>query len=180
MILDRAGELFYARGIRAVGMDQLIADLGLSKMTVYRLFPTKDALVERYLGRLQGRILQAIDDDMATHPATDPAGALTAILDAVEQDLARPGFRGCPFGNAAVDYDDPVHPARAIARDYREQLRRRLGLLSVRLTGGTQLGDRIAVLVDGAYLSAAHLGANGPAAAGLDLARELVAASAGH
>jgi AcrR family transcriptional regulator len=176
LILDRAGELFYARGIRAVGMDELIADLGLSKMTVYRLFPTKDVLVARYLQRLQASILLAVDADISAHIGTDPAAALTAVLDAVEQDLARPGFRGCPFGNAAVDYDDPAHPARTIAREYREQLRARLRTLSERLTDDTRLGDRIAVLIDGAYLNAAHLGPHGPAAAGLSLARELVAA----
>lgn len=183
LVLDRAAELFYARGIRAVGMDELIADLGLAKMTVYRLFPTKDALVDAYLRRLERQILAAIDADVARHvdgPGGGSAGALLAVLDAVEADLARPGFRGCPFGNAAVDYDDPAHPARTIAREYREELRRRLRELSERLSGDTVLGDRVAVLVDGAYLSAAHLGADGPARAGIDLARELVAQAGGR
>lgn len=173
LILDAAGELFYARGIRGVGMDELIARLGLSKMTVYRLFPTKDALVEAYLSRLREEILEAIDRDITAHEG-DPAGALRAILDAVELDLGRPGFRGCPFGNAAVDYDDPVHPARRLAREYREQLRVRLRRLSGALTGDPDLGDQLAVVIDGAYLNAAHLGADGPARSGLALARRML------
>jgi AcrR family transcriptional regulator len=174
LILDQAAQLFYARGIRAVGMDELIAALALAKMTVYRLFPTKDALVARYLERLQRQILQTIDRDVDGH-RDDPAAAFAAILHAVESDLGRPGFRGCPFGNAAVDFDNPAHPARAIARSYREQLRARLQSLSESLTGRTELGDQIAVLIDGAYLNAAHLGPDGPARAALALARELVA-----
>jgi len=173
LILDRAGELFYARGIRSVGMDELIGDLGLSKMTLYRLFPTKDALVAGYLRRLEGAVLALIDRDIDGHP-DDPAAALDAILTAVENDIARPGFRGCPFGNAAVDYDDPAHPARTIAGDYRRQLRLRLRLLCERLAGNADLGDQLAVLIDGAYLNASLLGPGGPAHAGLALARRLV------
>jgi len=173
VILDRAAELFYARGIRSVGMDELIGDLGLSKMTLYRLFPTKDALVAAYLRRLQETILAMIDRDIDEHPG-DPAAALDAILTAVEHDLSRPGFRGCPFGNAAVDYDDPAHPARTIAGDYRRQLRLRLRLLCERLAGNADLGDQLAVLIDGAYLNASLLGPGGPAHAGLALARRLV------
>jgi AcrR family transcriptional regulator len=154
-------------------MDELIADVGLSKMTLYRLYPTKDALVAAYLHRLQAGILALIDHDIDEH-SDDPTAALDAILDAVEHDLSRPGFRGCPFGNAAVDYDDPTHPARTIARDYRTQLRHRLCKLSEHLTGHPDLGDQLAVLIDGAYLNATHLGPDGPAHAGLALARSLV------
>ena len=180
LVLDTASALFYARGVRAVGMDELIATTGLAKMTVYRLYPTKDHLVAGYLGRLRDQILAAVDDDVDRH-AGRPDAALLAVLDAVRQDLARPGFRGCPFGNAAVDYDDPAHPARVVAGEYRAELRGRLRALATRLVGdaarGGELGDRLAVLIDGAYLSAAHLGPDGPAAAGLGLARDLVAAA---
>jgi hypothetical protein len=70
---------------------------------------------------------QVADRDIQQHP-DDPAAAQPAVLDAVDHDLSRPGFRGCPFGNAAVDYHQETHPARQIARDYREQLRARLRL----------------------------------------------------
>jgi hypothetical protein len=46
----------------------------------------------------------------------DPGGALLAILDAIETGLSRPGFRGCPFNNASIEFDDPQHPARVQAR----------------------------------------------------------------
>jgi hypothetical protein len=120
-------------------------------------------------------------------------GALLAILDAIEADLRRPGFRGCPFNNASIEFDDPQHPARVQARAYREQLLGTLSWLAVQLARGDGgpgagggagdgecLGAQLAVLIDGAYTSAAHLGPDG-AAAGLGLGRHLVQqARAGH
>jgi hypothetical protein len=117
-----------------------------------------------------------------------PGGALLAILDAIETDLHRPGFRGCPFNNASIEFEDPNHPARVQARAYREQLRATLSRLAVQLArgddgpgaggggavDGESLGSQLAVLIDGAYTSAAHLGPDGPAAARLGLARHLV------
>lgn len=180
-VLDTAARLFYARGVHEVGMDELVRATGLGKATVYRLYPTKDALVAAYLRRLATAISAAIAEQITAH-AADPGGALLAILDAIEADLRRPGFRGCPFNNASIEFDDPQHPARVQARSYREQLRGTLSQLAVQLTRGTgagsgdgeSLGSQLAVLIDGAYTSAAHLGPDGPAAAGLGLARHLV------
>ena len=177
LILDTAQRLFYARGVHEVGMDELVGATGLGKASVYRLYPTKDALVAAYLSRLSASILAEIDAASARH-ATNPARALRAVLHAVERDLRRPEFRGCAFNNASIEFDDPAHPARVVAREYREQLVARLRNLGVRLVGrrdGRKLGDQLAVLVDGAYTNTAHLGPNGPARAGLALAHELVA-----
>lgn len=175
LVLDTAARLYYARGVHEVGMDELVQATGLGKATVYRLYPGKDDLVAAYLRRLAGTILAAIDADIARHGGA-PAPALLAILDAVEADLRRPGFRGCAFNNASIEYDDPAHPARAQARSYRQALRARLTGLATQLdpAGGPALGGELAVLVDGAYTSAAHLGPDGPAADGLRLARQLV------
>jgi AcrR family transcriptional regulator len=180
-VLDTAARLFYARGVHEVGMDELVRATGLGKATVYRLYPTKDALVAAYLRRLATAISTAIEEQITAH-AGDPGGALLAILDAIEADLRRPGFRGCPFNNASIEFDDPQHPARVQARGYRAQLRGTLSRLAVQLTrrtgagsgGGESLGSQLAVLIDGAYTSVAHLGPDGPAAAGLGLARHLV------
>jgi AcrR family transcriptional regulator len=175
-VLDTAARLFYARGVHEVGMDELVAATGLGKATVYRLYPSKDELVAAYLQRLAQTILTAIDAEITRH-RDDPAAALLAVLDAIDADLHRPGFRGCAFNNASIEYDNPAHPARVQARGYREALRDRLTGLAARIdpAGGAALGAQLAVLVDGAYTSAAHLGADGPAAEGLRLARDLVA-----
>jgi AcrR family transcriptional regulator len=174
-VLDVAADLFYARGVHEVGMDELVRATGLGKATVYRLFPTKDALIGAYLERLATTILAAIDRDIERH-GDDPQAAVEAIFDAVAADLARPAFRGCAFNNASIEFPDPTHPARAVARAYRMALRDRLTQLAerVRPGAGERLGARLALILDGMYVNAAHLGPNGPAGAGPGLARAVM------
>lgn len=174
IVLDTATRLFTDHGVHAVGMDRLIAECGLGKMSVYRVFATKDDLVDAYLTRLADQILGYIDVDIAT--ADDPRAALHTILNSIEQDLRRKDFRGCPFGNAAGEYDDPHHPARRIAREYRRSLLDRLDRTGRRIDPhqGPQLARQLAALIDGAYLNAAHLGPDGPASEALALARHLI------
>jgi AcrR family transcriptional regulator len=177
-VLDTAAELFYARGVHEVGMDELVRRTGLGKATVYRLFPTKDALVGAYLERLSTDILGLIDSEVVAH-AGDPAAAVHAIFTAIADDIARPTFRGCPFNNASIEFDDPQHPARVVARGYREALHERFAGLGERIAPGRgrELGAQLALLVDGMYVNAAHLGRAGPAAAGPALADTLVEAA---
>jgi len=180
IVLDTAARLFYARGVHEVGMDELIREAGLGKATVYRLFPTKDLLVGAYLQRLAGEILGEIDRQAAD--AGSPGQALHEMLAAIETDLRRSGFRGCAFNNASIEFDDPAHPARVAAREYRRDLHGRMLASARRLLPGAEgeavaLAGRLATLVDGAYTNAAHLGPDGPAADGLVLAHELVDAA---
>jgi AcrR family transcriptional regulator len=156
-------------------MDELVCATGFGKATVYRLFATKDALVNAYLERTAADILGLIDRDIAAH-ADDPAAALHAIFSAIWRDVDREGFRGCAFNNASIEFDDPAHPARVAARSYRAALLERLTGLAEQLRPGRgrALGAQLAVIVDGVHTSAAHLGADGPAASGLALARALI------
>lgn len=175
-MLDAAADLFYARWMHEVGMDELVRHTGLGKATVYRLFPTKDELIGAYLRRSAERILGLIDADVDRY-ADDPAAAIRAIFAAVAADLARPGFRGCAFNNASIEFPDPAHPARVVAREYREALHDRLSTLAVAATtleDGAQLGGRLALLLDGMYMSAAHLGPDGPAGQGARLVDDLL------
>lgn len=167
LVLDTAADLFYARGVHEVGMDELVRATGLGKATVYRLFGTKDALVGAYLDRLATTILGLIDADLTRH-APDPRGAVRAIFAAIADDLARDGFRGCAFNNASVEFA-AGHPARRAAAAYRAALRERL-----RAVAGDAVGDQLALIIDGMYTSAAHLGPNGPAAVGPALAEALM------
>lgn len=173
-VLDTAARLFYERGVHEVGMDELVAATGLSKPAVYRVFPSKEALIGGYLSRLSDTILGMIDADRRR---LAPAAALHAVLEAVEDDLRRAEFRGCPFNNASVEFPDPDHPARAAARDYRRGLHARLVDLATAVAGevaGRRLADQLAVLIDGAYVSSVHLGPDGPSSAALALAHRLV------
>lgn len=157
-------------------MDELVASSGLAKASVYRLYPSKDALVGAYLTRTAEQILTLIDADIERH-ADDPAAALDAVFRAIATEVGREGFRGCAFNNASIEFTDPDHPARAAARDYRLQLLERLRSLTRRLCtprAGDRLAARLALVIDGMYTNSAHLGPDGPAAEGLALARALI------
>lgn len=101
-ILDTAFALFYAKGIRAVGVDLLIAESGVAKATFYRHFPAKDDLVVAYLDKVDGvwtGQLKAAAE--AAGPA--PADQLVGLFDALGSARRREGYRGCAFINAAAE-----------------------------------------------------------------------------
>jgi len=113
-ILDTATRLFYAEGVHTVGIDRIIAEAGVAKATFYHHFKAKDVLVCAYL-------TEQYDLQRVALPAMPGEGR--AKLETVFSKLAEigsaPGFRGCPFLNAAAEFADPAHPVRAIVADYR-------------------------------------------------------------
>ena len=114
-ILDTAFRLFYARGIRAVGVDLIIAESGVAKATFYKHFPAKDDLVVAYLDRVDG-IWSGQLHAAAEAAGPDPADQLVGLFDALGSACRRDGYRGCAFINAAAEAlpGTPVHD-RAVA-----------------------------------------------------------------
>ena len=182
IVLDTAERLFSARSSRSVGMDELVRETGLGKMTVYRLFKSKDDLVGAYLSRKAATVLSSIDAELIRLQG-DPRAALLSVVDAVERDVTRAGFRGCPFTNVSSEYDDPQHPARSAAADYKYELHVRLLSLAGELVpdAAEDLAAQVHLIIDGMQLSGGLLGPDGPAAHGRQLAERLIddAAAAG-
>ncbi|MBO3102531.1 TetR/AcrR family transcriptional regulator [Cellulomonas fengjieae] len=121
-ILAAAAPRFYLEGIRAVSADAVMADAGVTKVTFYRHFPTKDRLVEAYLETVAAAERQAVTRWRTEHP-DDPRSVLAAYAAQLEAQLCGDGFRGCPFLNAAAEYPEVTHPVRAVAERHREWLR---------------------------------------------------------
>ena len=109
-ILDTAFRLFYARGIRAVGVDLIIAESGVAKATFYKHFPAKDELVLAYLDRVDG-IWTGQLRAAAEAAGPEPAEQLVGMFDALGTACRREGYRGCTFINAAAEAvpGTPVH-----------------------------------------------------------------------
>jgi len=109
-ILDTAFRLFYAHGIRAVGVDRIIAESGVAKATFYKHFPAKDDLVLAYLDKVDdtwtGQLRSAAE---AAGPAS--ADRLVGMFDALATACRRDGYRGCAFINAAAENEagTPIH-----------------------------------------------------------------------
>ncbi len=121
-ILLAADRLFYDEGVRGVGVDRVVAESDVSRMTFYRHFPAKDDLVVAYVGRQLDRDtarLRALQD---AHP-DDPRRVLLDIGDHLFRDAAQRGFRGCPYSNIAVEYFQTDHPVRHAAVQHRAWLK---------------------------------------------------------
>ena len=101
-ILETAFRLFYAKGIRAVGVDLIIGESGVAKATFYKHFPAKDDLVVAYLDRVDG-IWSGQLRDAAAAAGPDPADQLVGLFDALGSACRREGYRGCAFINAAAE-----------------------------------------------------------------------------
>src|SRR5690554_4995854 len=97
-ILDAAVRLFYGEGIRAVSADRIIADAGISKVTFYRHFRTKDDLVVAYLEHVSATEREQLAAARAAHPG-DPTGVLRWYAASLGDASCSPGFRGCAFIN---------------------------------------------------------------------------------
>ena len=139
-ILSASQQLFRDRGITSTGMDQLCAVAEVSKRTLYQHFAGKDELIAEHLRRFDPEILPEVFD------RTDltPRERLLAVFD-IHSPL-------CPFIRAAVEIQDPDHPARLLARDYKKAFAARL-TDTAREAGATdpeQLGEQLALLLDGA------------------------------
>ena len=101
-ILDTAFTLFYARGIRGVGVDLIIAESGVAKATFYKHFPSKDDLVVAYLDKVDG-VWSSQLKEAAEGAGPDPANQLVGMFDALSNACRREGYRGCAFINAAAE-----------------------------------------------------------------------------
>ena len=101
-ILQTAAELFYRHGIHSVGIDRIIEESGVAKMTFYRHFPSKARLIAEYLAQKERNWQRLVAQ--FTGQAAKPAAKLLAIFDALELAIKNPGFCGCPFIKALAEF----------------------------------------------------------------------------
>ena len=135
-ILETASEMFYHEGVRAVGIDAIIARSGVAKMSLYRNFPSKDALVTAWLEDRNAFFWQRWDKAEASR-AGNPRIQLEAILDMVGATASHPRWRGCPFHNTGTEFPEPDHPARAVILANKRAVRERLRALSAAAGDGS-------------------------------------------
>lgn len=153
-ILKTASALFYAQGVRAVGVDLVIREAGVAKTSLYRYFPTKDDLIVEFLKR-EDMEFWSEWASVARRHENDPMGELESHLRWIGERLARENYRGCPQINVAAEFADPQHPARGVARAHMQALRKVMDALAQRMSveHPQQLGGQLALLVNGAFVS---------------------------
>ena len=141
-ILETADKLFYLQGIRAIGVDTIAAEIGISKRTLYNHFPSKDALIAAYLER---RFVHARPSDKP------PVEQILGTFDSLERRFAAKDFRGCPFVNAVAELGPTDRAVKKIAIAFKESrrvwFRERLTELGV--ADAEALATQLVLLVDG-------------------------------
>jgi len=180
-ILLTAHDLFYADGIRATGVDRVIAASGVTKVTFYRHFPSKDDLVRAFLDHRHGLWMAWFVDALGRRGAQQRIGdaqALLVVADAMAEWFADPAFRGCAFINSVVEVGASVAGASDIAREHkREMVEVIAGLLPEGLRR-MAVAQAAALGVDGAIVKAQMGGAAQAQEAVDDLRRLLQALGA--
>jgi AcrR family transcriptional regulator len=177
-ILEAARDLFYRHGILAVGVDAVAAAAGTNKMTLYRHFASKDALVAAYLRQLAEEGDSLWREVRASAPG-DPQAQLVALLRRVSQFSDECSGRGCAFANAAVELAGRNHPALRVVEAHKREMRERLAALcrDAGYASPARLADEIFLLIEGARVSLQSVGREGPGARLFELAKKLLDAA---
>lgn len=180
-IFERAADLFYRKGIRAVGVETIAAQAGSTKMGLYRSFPSKDELVAQWLREHDVRFW-ARWDKMGSRYPDDPRRQLNAAFRLLGAHVADPRARGCAMANAAVEITERDHPARKVIEAHKAKLRARLAELCER-AGAREprlLADHLFLLMEGAQVTTVTLGVRGPARNVAPAAQALIEAHLGR
>ena len=178
-IVRAARRMFYARGIRAVGVEAIVAEAGVTKMSLYRHFASKDELVAVCLAQRVAGFWAWWDAALARAvPKDDARAQILAVFEALSARAATPAFRGCPMTNAAIEFPEADHPGRRLSAAHKRELRDRLGVLGSRAGARdpAALADGLVLLLEGSYASSQTFGPDGPARSVVSAAEALLAA----
>jgi AcrR family transcriptional regulator len=177
-ILLAARDLFYARGIRAVSVDDIAEAAQTNKMTLYRHFDSKDLLIAEYVKLLSAEADMVWHELQAKHP-DDPFAQLRAWIEETGELMARSGARGCAIANAAVEIPDKVHPARAVIEQHKTHQRENVARLC-RQSGfddPERLADELFLILEGAHINVQSVGQCGPGSRFAGMACALISTS---
>ncbi len=117
-ILETANVLFYEDGIRNVGVDRIISASSVTKATFYKHYRAKDNLIVEYITARHASVRANVEAMIENSP--DAGSALREFVAAIIAEIDTPGFRGCPFINAAAEFPDAEHPVRKVVTSHRE------------------------------------------------------------
>jgi AcrR family transcriptional regulator len=177
-LLDTAAALFDREGIRAVGIDRLIAEADVARASLYQHFGSKDALVVGYLERADGndragyrRAVRGLEEQ--------PRERIRAVFTLAAASAKRRGYRGCLYVNAVTEFPEPRNPVATLVRAHRDWL---LGeftgaLAEAGVAQPGKLAARLQLLYDGGLVGSKATHSSEPIARAAELADELIDAA---
>ena len=154
-VLDTATELFSENGYHAVGIDRIIAESGVAKMTMYRHFPSKSCLVVEVLKERTRVCSESLSEFVAG--IDDPEAQLKAVFRWHDQWFRSASFTGCMFAHAASEFNDKTDEVHRVSVEQKQQLTTFLrNILKQQLSArkATELAQTFIMLLDGATLTA--------------------------
>ncbi len=180
-LVDTALNLFYREGFHATGIDRILNEAGVAKMTLYNHFRSKEDLIVATL-QLRDEQFRTWLMETVEKKAKKPHKRLLALFDAVEEHAAKRDFSGCMFVNAAAEYaprKDPVHKVAAnhkkLMLEYITSLAKDAGAKK-----SADLARQLQILFDGAMVSAQVSGPGEPVKAARQVARGLIDKAVGR
>jgi AcrR family transcriptional regulator len=152
-LIDTALRLFARHGYRATGIDTILAEARVAKMTLYHHFKSKDELIVAALRRRDAEWREWFIRRV-TKLAGTPRERLVAVLDVMEEWFRNKDYHGCSFGQAATEFRDPKHSVHQMASEHKQQM-----LAYFRELAGAAgakdpelLAQQISLLVEGAVI----------------------------
>lgn len=181
-VLETAERLFYAEGLRAVGVDRIIAESGVAKATFYRHFPSKDDLVLAFLRARSTAWLDWLRTVVESHAAA-PSDLPLVVFDALHARFKHRGYRGCAFINTIAEIAQGDHAAHTVSHEHKEELRRYVR--DMLITGGyaahaEELSSQFLILIDGAIVTSVREGKPDAALRARDVAATLLSGKQTH
>ncbi len=154
-LVESAMRVFYRNGFHCTGLDMILKESGISRMTLYNHFKSKDELIVAALRR-RDEIFRNGMMKFVEGASRDPIDRLYAIFDYHDQWFNDDDFKGCMFINASAEYCDPESPARRVSSDHKVECTRYITKLckDAGLDDPEELAERISILLEGAIVTA--------------------------
>ena len=174
-ILKTAIHFFNSKGIRATGVDTLIEESGVAKMTFYKYFPTKKALVMEYL-RERDHFVLALLKERLSREGPSPREKLLSIFDVLKNLCEDPQFRGCVFINAIAESRSVESEEHLFSASHKRAFQQLLKETAIQagLKKPNEVADQLSLLFHGAVVTAQIEDSTRPIQVARELAYKLV------
>lgn len=158
-LVDAAMRVFYRHGFHASGLDRILEESGISRMTIYNHFKSKDELILAALRRrdeiFRNKMMQFVESKAHT-----PTDRLLAVFDYHENWFTGKDFCGCMFINASAEFSDPASAPRQVAAEHKRTIVRYLADLAKQagLAHPQAVADQLNILIEGSIVTAQVVG----------------------
>ena len=154
-LTEAAAKRFYRDGFRNVGLDQVLADVGISKTAFYKHFSCKEDLVLAALDMKNHWLQSTFREMVCAHGGPTPLGQLRALLDVVGRIIDVDDFHGCIFVNVAMEYPLPHDPAHVAAARHKQAIEEFVRDMAARAGAADpgQMARELCLIIEGVYVT---------------------------